>query len=126
MQRIVLIWSTVFANVQSPTKLFHPATGWLNAAEVKFIKAVWELISPMTNLSVEFGYQTANVENSPDAAISLGSAQTAAGLSYGTITDISAATAGKRLVRFGFLGTNSAAASLVMGRCGGYVEYKGC
>jgi hypothetical protein len=119
-------WSTVYANVQNPTKLFLPTTPWINAADVKFLKAVWELIAAMTNISVEFGYQTADVENTPIATVAVGAARTSDGMSYGTMTDVSANTNSRRLVRFGFLVTNTASASLVLGRCGGYVEYKDC
>jgi hypothetical protein len=127
MRRIILPWTSVYANTQTPTKLFMPCTIWLNAADVKYLKAVWELISAMANVSIEFAYQTANVENSPDTpAVAVGSAQTSAGVSYGSVTDVSANTNGKKLVRFGFLVTNTSAQALVLGRCGGYVEYKDC
>lgn len=129
MQRVVLEWSTVYANTQTPTKLFIPATGWMDAASVKYVRAVWELISAMTNLSVEFGYQTCNVENAVIATTAVGSAMTSATsppVDFGTKTDISSATGSKNLIRFGFLATNTAAASLVLGRCGGYVEIDDC
>lgn len=126
MSRVVLDWATVYANTQSPTKLFIPVTGWLDASTAKYARAVWELVSPMTNISVEFGYQTANVENAPDAAVAISGALTAAGVSYGSKTDISSATANKNMVRFGFMVTNTAAASLVLGRAGGYVETDDC
>ena len=130
MQRIILDWSTVYANTQTPTKLFIPATGWQEAGNVKFVRAVWEIISAMANVSVEFAYQTCNVENAPDnPAVAVGAAMTAATsppVSYGNKTDISAAVGSKNLVRFGFLVTNTAAAALVLARCGGYVEIDDC
>lgn len=130
MQRIVLNWTTVYANTQTPTKVFIPTTGWLEANSVKFVRAVWEIISAMTNISVEFAYQTCNVENSPDTpAVPVGAAMTSATsppVSFGTKTDISSATGSKNLVRFGFLVTNTSSASLVLARCGGYVEVDDC
>ena len=130
MQRVVMEWSTVYANTQSPTKMFIPATGWIEASSVKYVRAVWEIISAMTNASVEFAYQTCNVENAPDTpAVPVGSAMTSASsppVSFGTKTDVSGTTGSKNLVRLGFLVTNTAAATLVLARCGGYVEIDDC
>lgn len=123
MKRISLPWTTVFGFTTAGNKKFIPATPWLNAASVKRLRAAFELISSQTNISVTFAYQTANVENAPDAAVDVGVALTADGMSYGTMTDISANTNSKQLVRLGFNVQNTAGATLVLGRCGGIVDY---
>ena len=55
------------------------------------------------NLVTRPGFQTANVENSPDGPQAFGSdSLTSVGLKYGTaLTDISSSTQAKALVRFG-------------------------
>lgn len=123
MKRDSLPWTTVFGYTTGATKKFVPATPWMNAAMFKRVRAAFELISSQTNLSVTFAYQTANVENAPDAAVDVGTALTADGMSYGTLTDISASTNGKQLVRLGWNVQNSAGATLLLGRCGGAVDY---
>lgn len=123
MKRISLPWSTVFGYTTGVNKKFIPATAWLSVTSVKRIRATFELIAAQANLSVIFAYQTANVENSPDTAVEVGTALTADGMSYGTITDISAAISNRQLIRFGWNVQNTAGATLVVGRCGGAVDY---
>jgi hypothetical protein len=122
MKRIPMPWTTVTTKSQTPTTKFYPATPWLPAESVNRARGTFELISADANLSVTFGYQTANVENSPDAQVTIGSAKTSDGMSYGTLTDISSNTNGKHLVRFGYDLTNTSAALAVSGRVGGFVD----
>lgn len=126
MKRIALPWTTVFAFTTGANYRFIPASGWLNAASVKNVRGTFEVVSPQTYLSVTFAYQTANVEDTPDTARSVGSALTTEAMSYGTVEDISAYTFSKQLVRFGWLVQNTNAASLIVGRVGGMVEYNDC
>ena len=129
MTRIPFDWTTVYGITQYPggtgTKKFVPVTPWIQAARVQRIKAVWEMIVLQTNLSVQFGFQVANVENSATSDATnyvVDSAVTADGFSYGAVTDISTHVDDKQLVRFGFYTWNTAGALLVAGRVGGYVD----
>lgn len=101
MKRIPLPWSTLHAFTTVGSKKFMPVTPWINAADVKRLRATFELIQAQTDFRMSFAYQTANVENAPDAAVEVGSVQTADGMNYGTVTDVSNNTGGKQLVRFG-------------------------
>lgn len=125
MTRIPFDWTTVFAFTLAASKKFVPVTPWIQASRVQRVKAVWEMIALQTNLSVQFGFQVANVENSATSDATnyvVDSALTADGFSYGTVTDISTHVDGKQLVRFGFYTWNTSAGSLVAGRVGGYVD----
>jgi hypothetical protein len=122
MKRIPMPWTAIYAFNTSGTKAFIPATPWIPAEGVKRARGTFELISGQANLRVTFAYQTANVENSADAAAEQGSVMTADGMSYGTLTDVSSATNGKHLIRFGYSTYNSSAAVLVCGRAGGFVD----
>lgn len=123
MKRIPLTWSTLFADGGTGAKRFFPATPWLPAAQVKVVKGIWEAAQIQSNGSVQLSYQTCNVENSIDAPVLLDSAQTSAGVSYGTVTDVSANTGSKALVRFGFTTWYTAGAVNVFSRAGGSVDY---
>lgn len=123
MKRIPLPWTTVIAFTTGANYRFIPTTGYYSGASVRLARGTFELISAQANLSVAFAYQTANVDGTVDAAVAIGTALTADGMSYGTVTDISANTASKQFVRFGFLCQNTQAASLVLGRAGGSVEF---
>lgn len=90
------------------------------------VRAAFELIASQTNLSVTFAYQTANVEDAPDAAVEVGSAQTTDGMNYGSLTDISSNSNSKQLIRFGWNVQNTSAAALIVGMCGGAVDYDNC
>jgi hypothetical protein len=122
MKRIPLPWTDVHAFTQVGAKKFLPATPWMPAEMAKRARGTFELIASQPNLSVTFAYQTAQVENSPDVAQDAGAAQQSDGMAYGAMTDISAATNGKQLVRFGFHCYNTNAAVLVTGRAGGFVD----
>lgn len=126
MKRIPLPWTTVFGFTTGGSKKFIPATPWMNGATVKRVRAAFELIASQTNLSVTFAYQTANVEDAPDAAVEVGSAQTTDGMNYGSLTDISSNSNSKQLIRFGWNVQNTSAAALIVGMCGGAVDYDNC
>ena len=127
MKRIALIWSTVWGdNTVGGGKRFIPASPWLPGPSVKIVKGIWELAQIQTNGSVCLAFQVANVENAPGAITEIDTALTAVGMSYGTVVDISATTGSKALVRFVWNVWNSSAATLVMGRAGGSVDYDSC
>ena len=69
------------------------------------------------------GYETANVENSPDSAASIGSYQTSNNVFYGTAwSDITTYTDGKAIFRFVWLTKNTAGSSMTMARVGGSMK----
>lgn len=122
MKTINLGWTTVA--VDGTTEVFIPATGWGDASEVAKLRGNLELRGLTgSNISVAVGYQTANVENSPDAHVVLGSFQTAAGVYFGgSFTDASTNTQAKRLVRFGWVVKLTSAGSLATARVGGTLD----
>lgn len=123
MKRISLPWTTVFGFTTGGNFRFVPTTGYLNGATVRLVRGTFEVVSAQTNLSVAFAYQTANVDGTVDPPVAVGTALTADGVHYGTVTDISTDTAPKQFVRFGFLCQNTNANTLIVGRAGGSVDY---
>ncbi len=104
IRRLSFSWTTGFSNSSSVDGVFIPLTGWSQAADVGKARCSWEANSETSgSLVTRPGYQTANVENSPDAAATLGSdTQTSAGVKYATaMNDIASVTQAKALVRFG-------------------------
>ena len=104
IRRLGFSWTTGFSNLSTGDGVFIPTTAWMQAADVGKARCTWEANSEMApSMVTRPGYQTANVENSPDAAVALGSdTQTSSGVKYGTaMTDISGVTQAKAVVRFG-------------------------
>ena len=104
IRRVSFSWTTLFSTLSTGDGTFVPTTGWMTAAEAAKVRATWEVSTESAaNCVTRPGYQTANVENSADTPAVLGTdTQTSVGVKYGTaLTDISSATAGKALVRFG-------------------------
>lgn len=104
IRRISFSWTTGFTNSSAVEGVFIPLTGWSPAADVGKARCSWEANSETSGSTITRpGYQTANVENSPDAATTLGSdTQTGAGVKYATgMNDIASVTQAKSLVRFG-------------------------
>jgi hypothetical protein len=84
-----------------------------------------ELRGKFGNLEVAFGYQTADVENSPDAAVAVTSYVASNGFTFrGSLTDISATTAGKRLIRVVILVKLSSGSTLDLGSVAGNLYLK--
>lgn len=123
MKRIPLPWGSIHAVTTGATWIFLPVTGYMSTAQFKRVRAVIETIDLMTTFSLKFGYPLCNVETSPQAAVAVGGAITTDTVSFGTLTDISADIDDYQFIRFGYLTQNTAAASLILGRAGGYVEY---
>ena len=118
---IGLPWTVVYAN--STSQRSFPASGWMSAATFTKVKGDFEVRERISDIEVSLGYETANVENSPDAAASIGSFVNANGVSYGTSwSDISAYTDGKTLIRFVWLAKNTSGSSLTMARVGGSIK----
>ena len=104
IRRLGFSWTTAFSVLSTGDGTFIPLTGWMPSADVGKARSTWEAHSEAAaNMITRPGYQTANVENSPDTAVALGSdSQSSNGMKYGTaMTDISSVTQAKGLVRFG-------------------------
>lgn len=127
MKRVLLPWTTLWADTTGANSYrFFAVTAYMTVAQFRRIRGVIETMTFMTNFSVTLGYQLANVETSPQTPVAVGSAITTATVTFGTLTDISADIDDYQLIRFGFLTQNTAAATLIWGRAGGYVEYTDC
>lgn len=85
-----------------------------------------ELRGRMGNLEVQFGYQTADVVTSPDAAVGVGSFLAADGVAAPTAwTDLSAVTPGKQYIRFVLLTRNTSGTATNLGRVSAVVDAVG-
>lgn len=114
-------WSTLLNNATGTT--FWPATPWMTASDVGCAKINGEVRCLSGDMEIAGAYQTANVENSPDSANTLGSYNTANGNFFGAaFTDISANTQPKQLVRFGWMVRNTSTSSTTWARVAGTVE----
>ena len=87
----------------STTEKFIPGTPWMTAGAVGKVRPTYEVVYATGNLVVAFAYQVCNVENSIDSTTAVTSYY-GAGVNYpgSGYTDISATTAPKQLVRFGW------------------------
>jgi hypothetical protein len=126
VKRILLPWTTVYADTTSTNYKFFAVTAYMTVAQFRSVRAVIETLALSTNFSVTFAYQLANVETSPQTPVAVGNAITTNTVTFGTLTDIAANIASYQLIRFGFLTQNTAAATMIFGRAGGYVEYTDC
>ena len=118
---ISLPWTVVYAN--STSARAHPASGWMSASLFSKVRGDFEICERISDLDVSLGYQTANVENSPDAAATIGSYQNANGVYYGSAwTDIATYTDAKAIFRFVWVTKNTAGSSLTMARVGGSIK----
>lgn len=118
---IQLPWTVVYAN--STSQRSHPATGWMNAQTFTKVKGDFEMRERISDIEVSLGYETANVENSPDSAATIGSFVTSNTVTYGNSwADISTYTDGKTLIRFVWLTKNTSTSSLTLARVGGSIK----
>lgn len=114
-------WTTLC--VDGTAEVAIPATGWMGAKEVDKYRGTYELRGITGLMNVALGYQTCNVENSPDAHTTVTSFQTTAGVYYGgSFTDISANTLGKQLVRIVWVCKLSTGSALASARVAGSVD----
>lgn len=118
---IPLPWTVVYAN--STSQRSFPASGWMSTSLFAKVKGDFEMRERISDLEVSLGYETANVENSPDSPGSIGSFQTTNNVFYGSSwSDITTYTDGKAIFRFVWLAKNTAGSSLTMARVGGSVK----
>jgi hypothetical protein len=118
---VVIAWNTIWAD--STSQRSFPVTGWMTAAQFAKVQADFELRELGPNLQVSVGYETANVENAPDAPNGIGGFQSTNGVHFATSwTDTSANTDGKKLFRLCLLAKLSTGAGLTLGRAAGKVK----
>jgi hypothetical protein len=118
VKKFRLPFMTVGADTTTGTPF--PMIGWIEADDVARIGFDIELRSKTGNLEVALGYQTADSENSPDAAVAVTSFVSANGFTFrGSLDDISATTAGKRLIRPVVIARLTSGTTLAIGCVGG-------
>lgn len=87
------------------------------------VKGDFEMRERISDIEVSLGYETANVEDSPDTAATIGSYQTTNNVHYGSAwTDISAYTDGKTLIRFVWMTKNTSSSNTTLARVGGSIK----
>lgn len=120
-RKVPLNWSNVWA--VNTSAIFHPATQWIPASDVKQVRGAMELNLRESDQEVSLAYQTANVENNADSATALGSYQSSNGVAYPTAwEDIGTYTEQKQIIRFGWLVKNTAGSTRTWSRVAGFVE----
>ena len=121
MKTIRLPWTTVA--VDGTTEVFIPATGWMDSSDVAKVRTNFEARGFTGLMNVLVGYQTANVENAPDAHVTTGSFQTTAGVYFGSsFADAASNTQAKRMVRFGWVVKLTSGSTLATVRVAGSVD----
>lgn len=118
---IPIPFTTVYSN-SNENPLFHPATRWIRAAGIAKVRGIVELRTPAGPITLGFGYQTGDVENSPGDPTIIGDYASSVGVAYGSFTDLVTALAGEQLVRFGFFTKNSSTTNLTFCRAAGVVQ----
>lgn len=130
MRLIALPWSTLHCYGNgSANGTFVPRTPWIPVADIKRIRAIFEMISAQADAEIQFAFQVAKAENeAPSATTSVpkGNAQTADGMNDGSIVDITGDIGQNRYIRFGFKTWNATEAALVCCAAGGFVEVMSC
>ena len=127
MKRYPLPWTTVYSSSTTPD--FLPATAWMEASRVESVRATFEMRAKTGDIEVSFAFQTANVPDTPSPAggTSVGNYQDSNAVLYPSgITAIGSSTAGKQLVRFGWLCKNTSSSDLNLARVGGTMEVEEC
>ncbi len=108
---------------KSTTATFWPMTPWMDASQVGSLRFTLEIRCLEGDQEISGAYQTANVENSPDSAVAVGSYANSNGMSYGSsFTDVSANTQPKQLVRLGCLVKNTSTSNTTWSRVAGSVD----
>lgn len=116
-------WSTLVSGTTAA--IFHPTTRWMSAANVAKLRATVEVVDIGAQMAITRAYQTANVINSPDSFVSIGSAISANGMSFATaMVDVSANTGAKQHVRFGYSVKNTTGTDLNFARVATRYEYE--
>ena len=121
MKTLRLRWTTVC--VDGTTEVFVPDTDWMRAPDVAKIRLYMEARGFTGLMNVIAGYQTCNVDNSPDAHNTIGSFVTTAGVTFGaSFADVTANTQAKQYVRFGWVVKLTSGSTLATVRVGGSID----
>ncbi len=116
--RIRTDWTTLLCKTTGAT--FWPATAWMDAKGVGSLLCNFEVRCLEGDQEISAAYQTANVENSPDSAVALGSYTAGNGQTYASaFTNVSSNTQPKQLVRFGYLVKNTSTSNTTWSRVSG-------
>lgn len=116
-------WTTVNANSNGSPGTFWPDTPWMTTSQVGGVRPTMEMRALNGDQEVTMAYQTANVENTPIATDTIGSAVTANGFSFGSaFIDISTDLDQAQLVRFGWMVRNTTTSNITWSRVGGSIE----
>ena len=87
------------------------------------VRAGYEIALLEADLTLCPGYQTANVENDVLSEGAIGTYQSTNGVHYPTEwQDMSAATQGKQMIRFGWLTVNTSSATRNRARVAGFIQ----
>ncbi len=125
MHRLLLPWTTLIAIGDVNAKAFYPASGWVPTSKAALLRGTFEQRASQTNVRVVFAYQVADSDGSPGAIYEVGTPLTADGFNYGALVDAAENTAGKQIVRFGWLvWYNTGGAVGVSARAGGFCEFQ--
>ncbi len=120
MRTIALPWTTVYAN--STTVRVEPATGWMRASDFAKMRGTLEVRALLGDLEVAIGYQTANVETSPDTAVALTAYETTDDVHFAAgWTSVQSAMEGKQIVRLVFM-VKCGTSNLYLARVSGAVD----
>jgi hypothetical protein len=123
LRTIPLPWTTLV--VASENDAFFPATPFMEAPSITTIRRALEIAAEFGDMEVAVAYQTADVENAPDTPVAFGGFQSTIDVFYpDALTNIASVTAGKQLIRFGFVARNKSGQGTTpsMMRVGGRVE----
>ena len=127
VRTVPLPWTTL-TTAQSSSDEFHPSGGYMSAAAVASVRSVWELKQRTGNMSVTPGFELSNSEDDPSPiVVKVGTLQTSKAIQYPSDWQSMAAnTAGKQLIRPGWVVRNTAGTDLSTARVGGKVEIQTC
>lgn len=125
---VPVAWTTLYSDVTDGDGVFIPVTGWLDAAQVKKFRSTFE-VAATTDASgvVKPGVQFADSPDVPATPIAPAGilTKTGNGTSYpGSFSDVSATSAQRQLVRFGYW-FKASAAGLKAARISGKFEVEG-
>jgi len=128
MRTLTIPWGTIHCHRNLGNAEFVPRTVWMRVGDIKKLRVEFEMASAMANAGVEFAFQLANDQGeAPTTFIAKGGAQTANGMKYTNVEDISGDLGNKIWIRFGFKAWNTSEDNtLVCAAAGGTIELMNC
>jgi hypothetical protein len=124
MRNIPFSWTTLYADHES-TIIFVPVTGWLSAADLLDLRAVFDLHGIMGNFKCRPAFEVANDRGeTPTSSTPIETAYTSsAEVSFpGGWTNVASTVASKQLIRFGFECLISSAGAPAMASVSGQIQ----